>query len=121
MANRLDSKNFHQVTPWEEQSEDQVDGVVAVSEPLTDSYSGPFAGPHEIEQAIWHELQNSSGCRFSTLIVRRLPDGVCLQGVLETEDDAFLEEVDNRVKRIACVNRVLTQFVVRDSQTCKNG
>lgn len=74
----------------------------------------PLLGPHGVEQNVWRELQQASGGCFSSLIVRRMEDGVCLQGVLETGDQNFLGGVDGLVKRVACVNRVLNQLVVRE-------
>lgn len=117
MANRLNSNIFHLGLRCEEQIEELTIGGVALSEaPISD----PCPGPHDIEQSIWHELQRASGYHFSTLIVRRLPDGVCLQGVLEADDATCLQDVYDLVKRIACVDRVLTQFVVREAQPVQN-
>jgi hypothetical protein len=117
MANRLDSNIFHQGVHWEEQVEELAMGGVALSEaPVSD----PCRGPHDVEQAVWHGLQCASGYHFSTLIVRRLQDGVCLQGVLEAEDATCLQDVYSLVKSIACVDRVLTQFVVRESRMVHN-
>lgn len=86
---------------------------------LSDSASGgttvldPLCNPHEFEQNVWRELQLVPGGRFSSLTVRRMDDGVCLQGVLETSDNDCLGDVTSLVKRVACVDRVLNQIVVR--------
>ena len=74
----------------------------------------PLLGPHEVEQNVWHELQQVSSGHFSSLVVRRLPDGVCLQGVIETADIDFLDDVERLVKRVACVDRVLNQLLIRE-------
>lgn len=114
MPNRPYATGFYSSQTWGEASEasEQETGGIAVSDPLL--------GQHEVEQNIWRELQMASGGDFSSLIVRRLHDGVCLQGVLETENAGFLGAMDSLVKRVACVDRVLNQLVVREPRHAPN-
>ncbi|MDB5387816.1 MAG: hypothetical protein JWM11_3462 [Planctomycetaceae bacterium] len=107
MLNGPYASAFYEDAAWDDSEESN--GGVAVSAPLLNL--------HEVEQNVWRELQQASGGHFSSLIVRRLHDGVCLQGVLETEDEKFMDGVDTLVKRVACVNRVLNQLVVRGPRT----
>lgn len=103
MINRPHVKSPRPNEPWED-----AECGIAVCDPLL--------GQHEVEQNVWRELQQASGGHFSSLIVRRVPNGVCLQGVLEIDDEDFLGDVDDLVRRVACVDRVLNQVVVRDSR-----
>jgi hypothetical protein len=45
--------------------------------------SSPFA-EHELELTVQRELLAQPGLDFASLVVRRIPGGVCLEGVLET-------------------------------------
>jgi hypothetical protein len=116
MSNRQGMSTFDHDVPWQEPADIEACGGTALLNPPLVNLQ---LGPHEVELAVWRELQSDPSCHFSTLIVRRLPDGICLQGVLETEDANFLADVDSRVKRVACVNRVLTQLVVRACRTAE--
>ena len=39
--------------------------------------------PHRLEHAVQRHLLSHPELRFSTLVIRRIPNGVCLEGVLE--------------------------------------
>lgn len=104
MLNGPHSAEFQLTSSWE----DSCDGIAVLD---------PLLGPHEVEQQVWRELQQASGGQFLSLIVRRMEGGVCLQGVLETGNDDFLCDVDSLVKRVACVEHVLNQLVMRKSQS----
>jgi hypothetical protein len=106
MPNRPYAEAFYEPNVWEE-SDESYSGVAVLD---------PLLGQHEVEQTIWWELQQATEGHFSSLIVRRIHDGVCLQGVLETADDGVLQHVDSLVKRVAQVDRVLNQLVVRESR-----
>lgn len=70
--------------------------------------------PHWFEQNVRHQLMLDERLNFSSLVVRRIENGVMLEGVLETEDDST--DVANLVRRIAGVDRVLNCLVVRQSR-----
>jgi hypothetical protein len=76
--------------------------------------SDPLLSHHEIEQAVWRELQNAPHIHFSSLTVRRVRDGVCLQGVMEFEDDQANRDVCDLVRRVAHVQNVVNQLLVRE-------
>lgn len=82
-------------------------GAAAISDPLLSH--------HEVEQLIWRELQSLSHLHFSTLTVRRVPAGVCLQGVVEADDADACVDIDCLVKRIANVEAVVNLLLVRES------
>lgn len=81
--------------------------------PANDSDSMESAGaePHALERAIQLELLNQSDVRFSSLVVRRFRDGVCLQGVIEVDDD--LPDIERITRELSGVNRVMNHLVVR--------
>lgn len=81
----------------------------------TTAISDPLLSHHEIEQLIWRELQSLSHVHFSTLTVRRVPAGVCLQGVVEADDADACVDIDCIVKRIANVETVVNLLLVRES------
>ena len=67
--------------------------------------------PHALERAIQQELLNQSDVRFSSLVVRRFRDGVCLQGVIEVEND--VPDVERLTRELSGLDRVMNHLVVR--------
>jgi hypothetical protein len=71
---------------------------------------GESGAPHRLEQAVQRHLLSHPQLRFSTLVIRRIPNGVCLQGVLEHSVDL---DVCSLARSVAGVNEVLNHLVVR--------
>ncbi len=69
------------------------------------------ATPHCIERDVRRSLLSRPNLRFTSLVVRRIDNGVCLEGVVETDADP--SEVDRLAIQIAGVNDVLNRLVVR--------
>lgn len=67
--------------------------------------------PHSLERTIQFELLNQPHVRFSSLVVRRFRDGICLQGVIEVEGD--LPDIVALAQEISGVERVMNHLVVR--------
>lgn len=72
--------------------------------------------PHDLERAIRRELMQREDLRFSSLVVRRMPNGVVLEGVMERDDDApdvadVVRAAD--VARAIGVDRVVNRLVIR--------
>lgn len=67
--------------------------------------------PHSLERSIQRELLNHPDIHFSSLVVRRFRDGICLQGVIEVECD--LPDVEGLTRELSGVNRVMNHLVVR--------
>lgn len=67
--------------------------------------------PHRFEQDVRFRLMAEPTLNFTSLTVRRIPSGVCLEGVLETDDD--LPDISSLVRRITGVEKVLNYLVVR--------
>lgn len=72
--------------------------------------STPPSEGHSLEARIRHDLMAVPELRFSSLVVHRIPDGVCLVGVVSTA----AEESDLRqlVREVAGVNAVLNHLVI---------
>lgn len=88
----------------------------AVSEAGVQAYpprfaaESPVVSPHHVEQEVQHELLSQPGFRFASLVIRRLGNGVCLQGVLEVDDDS--PDVCSVAQRVAGVSHVLNHLVI---------
>ncbi len=67
-----------------------------------------YCSPHGFEQLVRFELESRHS--FASLVVRRIPGGICLQGVLDVDDD--LPDVDSLARRVAGVDQVLNQLVM---------
>ncbi|MFN0050981.1 MAG: BON domain-containing protein [Planctomycetales bacterium] len=68
------------------------------------------ASPHHVEQEVQRELMAQPRLHFSSLVVRRINNGVCLQGVLESDEEA--PDVCSIAQRIDGVREVLNRLVV---------
>lgn len=80
---------------------------VATSVAVCDPPEVPTAVPHHLEQQIRFELESRHS--FSSLVVRRIPGGVCLQGVMHFDDS--LPDITSLARNIAGVERVINQLV----------
>ncbi len=66
--------------------------------------------PHAIEQAVRKRLSREDGIRFMELVVRRMPDGICLDGVVHT--DGKCPDIASVVREIANVEQVINHLLV---------
>jgi hypothetical protein len=66
--------------------------------------------PHRLEKAVQRRLLAHPDLRFSSLVIRRIPKGVCLEGVLENDADL---DVCHLARSVAGVDEVLNHLVVR--------
>jgi osmotically-inducible protein OsmY len=66
--------------------------------------------PHQVEQEVRRALLSQPNLHFSSLVVRRIADGVCLQGILQT--DAESPDVCSIAQRVAGVNCVLNHLLI---------
>jgi hypothetical protein len=66
---------------------------------------------HDVERQVQRVLTSHPGLTVSNLVVRRLRDGVCLTGVIESiESDT---DVCGLVREVAGVNEVVNRMLVR--------
>lgn len=73
-----------------------------------------FLSPHEVEQEVLRCLLSRTDVRFSSLTVRRFAGGVCLEGVVEVDDDGpDITDIDSLARRAAGVEQVLNRLVVQ--------
>lgn len=66
--------------------------------------AGPSAAPHQLECMIQRGLQSYPGLRFARLTVHQCAQGVCLEGLLETNDEGL--DLCDLVNQIAGVNAI---------------
>ena len=67
-------------------------------------------GPHELECLIQRGLTAHPGLKFSRLTVHQCPQGVCLEGSLEANDEGIdLCDLVNQIAGVKAINRVVTQ------------
>jgi hypothetical protein len=79
-----------------------------------DTDSQPVTEPdHELERKIQRVLQDLPGVKFDSLVIRRLPSGVCLQGYATVEAGEFdlsliargIEGVGDVLDRVVSIRR----------------
>ena len=64
---------------------------------------------HDVESDIRRNLLAAPGVTVSSLVVRRVPNGICLQGVIHYEDDSF--DISSAVRELTGVRDVVNQMV----------
>ncbi len=69
------------------------------------------ASPHFVEREVQRALLSHPELSFSSLVVRRVPGGVCLEGVMEVDDDG--PDVTALARRVSGVERVINHLLVR--------
>ena len=65
----------------------------------------------ELEHVVRQKLISDPEVSISSLVVRQIEGGVCLEGILETPSD--LTDVESLVRSVASVDRVLNRLVLR--------
>jgi hypothetical protein len=68
---------------------------------------------HQVECAVQRRLMDEPGLHFSSLVIRRVKDGVCLQGVLEADADS--PDLSKLARQVEGVDRVIDQVVVHQA------
>ena len=68
---------------------------------------------HRFEHSLRRKLLSQPGMRFSSLVIRRLRDGICLEGTLQVDDGAT--DVGGTLKKVCGVQRLLNHLVVHRS------
>lgn len=67
--------------------------------------------PHQVETDVQRVLVSQPELHFKSLVVRRVANGVCLEGVLEVDDNA--PDVTRLARQVAGVEFVLNRLIVR--------
>ena len=76
----------------------------------SDALASPQVPPHQVEQDVRTALLSQPNLHFSSLVVRRIAGGVCLQGILQT--DAESPDVSSIAQRVAGVDCVLNHLLI---------
>lgn len=76
-------------------------------------------GKHRVEYAVQKELLSHPDLHFSSLVVRRTPTGVCLEGVVETA--AECPDVCRLARSVAGVGEVINRLMVRRHAPASKG
>lgn len=66
----------------------------------------------DVEGRVRQKLNSQPAITFSSLVIRPVQDGICLEGVLETNDE--LPDLERLVRSVANVGRVLNRLTVRE-------
>ncbi len=72
---------------------------------------------HSFEAQIRRDLMAVPELEFSSLVVHRTPDGICLEGVVSTSAEDL--DVCQMVREVAGVNAVLNHLVMRPQPSAK--
>jgi osmotically-inducible protein OsmY len=70
--------------------------------------------PHRVEKEVQHHLLSHPHLNFSSLVIHRIDRGVCLEGVLEADEET--PDVECLVQEISGVDEVINHLVVRRRQ-----
>lgn len=65
--------------------------------------------PHRLEQDVRNRLMAEPSLNFTSLVVHRVRDGLCLEGVLEVDD---ADDVSTLVRQVCGATPVLNHLVV---------
>ncbi len=66
-------------------------------------------GCHQVEEEVRRQLLSDPNLHFSDLVIRRLPDGVCLEGFLDVNCDSG--HISDLAQRVAGVETVLNRLI----------
>ncbi len=75
--------------------------------------------PHSVELEVRRRLMAESTLNFRGLVVRRMNDGVCLEGVVEADSDCV--DVRDVARSVEGVRNVVNQLVFRTSAVPPKG
>jgi hypothetical protein len=73
--------------------------------------------PHALEREVHRRLQSQPGLDIKSLVVRRLPNGVCLEGRIEAENDAV--DLRRLMSGLAGVDELVNHIVICSPSTCR--
>ncbi|MCH2204125.1 MAG: hypothetical protein MK102_19340 [Fuerstiella sp.] len=69
---------------------------------------------HTVEINVRRELLSHPTLQFASLVIRRIDDGVCLEGVLDTNGDTA--DVCTLARKVAGVEQVLNHLVTHGAE-----
>ena len=75
----------------------------------------PAASDSALEHAVRQKLISSPHLRISSLVVRQIKCGICLEGTLETSNEPT--DVEQLVRSVASVDQILNRLVLRPPES----
>ena len=87
--------------------------TVRLGDETTRVVKRPTVVPHQFEHEIQRQLLSQPELEFSSLVVRRTQNGVCLEGTLKTGKAA--PDICAIVRQVAGVTEVLNHLVVHQA------
>ena len=76
----------------------------------TNATAIPSRSSHQLEAEVREALSSADGVDVGGLMVRRLPNGICLEGVVRVSSDDF--DVCSAVREIEGVGEIVNHLVV---------
>lgn len=77
--------------------------------PKSSTDSGIFTPMHPVEYEVLRKLRSEPRLKISSLVIRRIPAGVCLQGVIESDPDQV--DLQQLLQQVDGVDQVVNQLV----------
>lgn len=77
--------------------------------PRSTTDSGIFTPLHPVEYEVLRKLQAHPQLKIASLVIRRIPDGICLQGVIESDPEHI--NFQQLLGQIDGVEQVVNQLV----------
>tara|TARA_R110002072_G_scaffold303142_1_gene495819 strand:- start:85933 stop:86319 length:387 start_codon:yes stop_codon:yes gene_type:complete len=90
-------------------------GLDAASNDASASDEIPADSGSVLEHAVRQKLFSAPHLRISSLVVRQIKDGICLEGTVETRSE--LTDVERLVCSVANVDRILNRLVLRPPES----
>lgn len=98
------------VTPPSRMTQDSAEKMVDSSTSSSDSH---FSLAHVTELMVQRELLSRNKWAFHSLVVHRMRDGICLQGVVQGSDDTDTAEICDIAREVANVTNVINHLVIQ--------
>lgn len=73
-----------------------------------------YAGPHGVEKDVQRELLAEPQLHFSSLVIHRVPNGVCIEGVVAADADS--PDISRVARRVAGVETVIDRVLITQSR-----
>lgn len=77
--------------------------------PTSSTDSGIFTPLHPVEYEVLRRLREHPRLKISSLVIRRIPSGVCLQGVLEADPEHL--DLHRLLRDIEGIEQVVNHLV----------
>ena len=91
-------------------------GKMVDSSSCSDSH---FSLAHVIELAVQRELLARKKWSFHSLVVHRMRDGICLQGVVQGGKDTDTGEICDLAREVAGVTNVINHLVLQHPEAAE--